>query len=58
VQVDWNHPWSELPKPPTEDVSGIIIHTGEPPKKMLGLFKSNDGGRTVFVQDEKLKKVI
>ncbi|XP_065344717.1 intermembrane lipid transfer protein Vps13 isoform X2 [Cloeon dipterum] len=55
-QVDWNHPWSELSGPPKEDPSGIIIPTSEPQRRVLGLFRSSESGRTVIIQDNQLKK--
>ncbi|KAF4519295.1 hypothetical protein B566_EDAN017925 [Ephemera danica] len=57
-QTEWHYPWLEMPKAPTLTTVGLQIHTGEPQKKVMGLFKSSEAVKTLVIADENEKQRI
>ncbi|XP_063230011.1 intermembrane lipid transfer protein Vps13 isoform X2 [Bacillus rossius redtenbacheri] len=54
-QVEWGVTWDSMETPPRIVDRGVFIPTGEPKKKVLGLFGSSDTGKVVLIKDPEVR---
>lgn len=56
--MEWSYTWKEIHIPAKVVDRGVQVTTGEPKKKVLGLFGSGENGKIIIIPNPAQREII